>query len=74
MLYNTEVSEVYSYTLGVLMNGIVKKALRIPSGVQWGRQAGQVFGESRGDFMKPVISTVDELLNLGYKVGYSYQK
>jgi len=68
VLYNTEVSEVYSYTLGVLMNGIVKKALRIPSGVKWGRQGGEVFGQNRGDFMKPVISTVDELLNLGYKV------
>jgi len=68
VLYDNEVSQVYSYTLGVLMNGIVKKALKIPANRSFGKQSRQVFSENSGDFMKPVISTVDELLNLGYKV------
>jgi len=66
ILYET--SQTYSYTLGVLMNGPVKKALRIPSERKFGTQSRQVFSANSGDFMKPVISTVDELLNLGYKV------
>lgn len=68
VLFNNEVSQTYSYTLGVLMNGIVKKALNIPSGIVWSKRAGEVFQANAGDFMKPVISTVDQLLNLGYKV------
>jgi len=54
--------------LGVLMNGPVKKALKIPAARTFGQQSYQVFNESIGDFMKPVISTVDDLLDLGYKV------
>jgi len=68
VLYDNEISQVYSYTLGVLMNGPVKTALRIPSARSFGKQSRQVFSMNSGDFMKPVISTVDELLNLGYKV------
>ena len=34
VLYETQIPQGYSYTLGVLMNGIVKKALNIP----WGKE------------------------------------
>merc|ERR1719378_348468 len=39
VLYDNEVSQVYSYTLGVLMNGIVKKALKIPANRSFGKQS-----------------------------------
>jgi len=68
VLYETQIPQGYSYTLGVLMNGIVKKALNIPWGRSFGKQSRQVFQANAGDFMKPTISTVDELLDLGYKV------
>jgi len=68
VLYENEVSQKYSYTLGVLMNGPVKDALKIPKNRAFGKQSRDVFAANTGDFMKPVISTVDELLDLGYKV------
>jgi len=68
VLYENEVSQKYSYTLGVLMNGPVKDALKIPKNRAFGKQSRMVFAANTGDFMKPVISTVDELLDLGYKV------
>lgn len=48
--------------LSELMNGPIKKKLGIPENVEWGGQAGEVFTQQSGDFMKPVISIVDDLL------------
>ncbi|XP_053309002.1 retinoid-inducible serine carboxypeptidase [Spea bombifrons] len=46
-----------------LMNGPIRKKLQIiPDDVTWGGQSGEVFSSMAGDFMKPVIDIVDELL------------
>merc|ERR1712183_1135230 len=42
--------------------------LGIPNGVTWGGQGGDVFSYQGGDFMKPVIDTVDALIEKGLKV------
>ncbi|KAK6630777.1 hypothetical protein RUM44_002946 [Polyplax serrata] len=49
--------------LQALMEGPVKKALGIPSSVVHNSQSGDVFRSLSGDFMKPVTSVVEELLN-----------
>lgn len=46
-----------------LMRGAVHKALQLPENVVWGSQAGAVFDTLAGDFMKPVVSVVEELLS-----------
>ncbi|CAL8100254.1 unnamed protein product [Orchesella dallaii] len=47
-----------------LMNGQIKHMLRIiPKNVTWGGQSQEVFQALAGDFMKPVISIVESLLN-----------
>jgi serine carboxypeptidase 1 len=46
-----------------LMRGDVHRALNLPSNVVWGSQAGAVFDTLAGDFMKPVVETVEKLLN-----------
>ncbi|XP_058199983.1 serine carboxypeptidase-like 51 [Rhododendron vialii] len=52
-----------------LMNGSIKKKLKIiPENVTWGGQSGLVFDSLAGDFMKPRISEVDELLAKGVNV------
>lgn len=51
-----------------LMNGPIKRKLNIPAGVSWGGQANKVFEKQEGDFMKPNVDTVDELLELGIEV------
>ncbi|KAL3752391.1 hypothetical protein ACJRO7_013100 [Eucalyptus globulus] len=52
-----------------LMNVIVKKKLRIiPANITWGEQSGSVFSALQGDFMKPRIEEVDELLAKGVNV------
>ncbi|KAJ4836715.1 hypothetical protein Tsubulata_031909 [Turnera subulata] len=49
-----------------LMNGPVKDKLKIiPTNVIWGGQNGLVFPAMAGDFMKPRIQEVDELLAKG---------
>ncbi|XP_057804783.1 LOW QUALITY PROTEIN: serine carboxypeptidase-like 51 [Salvia miltiorrhiza] len=48
-----------------LMNGVIKKKLNIPKNVEWGGQADSVFAALEGDFMKPRIDEVDELLAKG---------
>jgi serine carboxypeptidase 1 len=46
-----------------LMNGEIKDKLGIiPENVTWGGQYDAVFTAQEGDFMKPVIATVDEVL------------
>lgn len=46
-----------------LMRGSVHSALDLPDSVVWGSQAGAVFDTLAGDFMKPVVKIVEELLN-----------
>ncbi|KAG2461177.1 RISC carboxypeptidase, partial [Polypterus senegalus] len=49
--------------LDQLMNGPIRKKLKIiPDSVTWGGQSGDVFMYMSGDFMKPVIDIVDQLL------------
>ncbi|KAI6685237.1 hypothetical protein NL676_031150 [Syzygium grande] len=52
-----------------LMNVVVKKKLRIiPANLTWGEQSDSVFSALGGDFMKPRIKEVDELLAKGVNV------
>lgn len=46
-----------------LMRGAVHEALSLPSNVVWGSQAGAVFDTLAGDFMKPVVEIVEDVLN-----------
>lgn len=55
--------------LDTLMNDILRKKLKIiPKDVQWGGQSDLVFSALAGDFMKPRINEVDELLAKGVNV------
>jgi serine carboxypeptidase 1 len=55
--------------LNALMNGPIRQKLKIiPAGVTWGGQSGAVFDNQAGDFMKDVISSVDQLLSYGLSV------
>ncbi|KAJ9580538.1 hypothetical protein L9F63_024284 [Diploptera punctata] len=51
------------YSLDLLMNSVVKETLGIPQHVVWGGQSNDVFQHLYGDFMKPVTSVVERLLN-----------
>ncbi|XP_024985777.1 serine carboxypeptidase-like 51 isoform X2 [Cynara cardunculus var. scolymus] len=52
-----------------LMNGAIRKKLEIiPNNVEWGGQSGLVFDYLEGDFMRPRINEVDELLSKGVNV------
>jgi len=51
------------------MNTVIKKKLGIiPKNLSWGEQSGDVFDAMAGDFMKPRIQEVDQLLKLGVNV------
>ncbi|KAI3796844.1 hypothetical protein L1987_39530 [Smallanthus sonchifolius] len=55
--------------LGSLMNGPIREKLKIiPANVTWGGQSDYVFSAMVGDFMKPRIAEVDELLLKGVNV------
>ncbi|CAJ1979211.1 unnamed protein product [Sphenostylis stenocarpa] len=55
--------------LDKLLNGVIKKKLKIiPENVTWGGQSGDVFDNLAGDFMKPRIDEVDDLLAKGVNV------
>ncbi|GFS45831.1 serine carboxypeptidase-like 51 [Actinidia rufa] len=55
--------------LGSVMNGPIKQKLKIiPHNVTWGGQGGIVFSAMVGDFMKPRVEEVDELLAKGINV------
>lgn len=55
--------------LANLMNGAIRKKLKIiPQNVSWGGQSDLVFSALNGDFMKPRIDEVDELLAKGVNV------
>ncbi|XP_059627010.1 serine carboxypeptidase-like 51 [Cornus florida] len=52
-----------------VMNGVVRKKLKIiPENVTWGGQSDLVFTALAGDFMRPRINEVDELLAKGVNV------
>uniref|UniRef100_A0A3P8W2M5 Carboxypeptidase n=1 Tax=Cynoglossus semilaevis TaxID=244447 RepID=A0A3P8W2M5_CYNSE len=60
---------LHRQSLSELMNGPIKKKLGIiPQNVTWGGQAEEVFSNMAGDFMKPVVDVVDQLLSAGVNV------
>jgi serine carboxypeptidase 1 len=64
--YSTPGGDGDVYTL---LNGVIKKKLKIiPENVTWGGQSNDVFGYLEGDFMKPRIDEVDQLLAKGVNV------
>ncbi|XP_037351330.1 retinoid-inducible serine carboxypeptidase [Talpa occidentalis] len=63
------VRRLHQDALSQLMNGPIRKKLKIiPEDCSWGAQAPNVFINMQGDFMKAVISIVDELLEAGVNV------
>ncbi|KAL3530483.1 hypothetical protein ACH5RR_009805 [Cinchona calisaya] len=54
--------------IDTLMNGTIKKKFKIPENVTWGGQSDEVFTALQGDFMRPRINEVDELLAKGVNV------
>ncbi|XP_065355870.1 retinoid-inducible serine carboxypeptidase-like [Calliphora vicina] len=69
-LVHYDIDENRDQKLQDLMRGPVSKALGIPSKVKWGSQSSNTFSRQMGDFMKPVIHIVSELLdNTNLKVG-----
>ncbi|BFZ17204.1 hypothetical protein BsWGS_20243 [Bradybaena similaris] len=62
-LYDRHVRRMANDDLDALMNGPVKKKLKIiPENVTWGGQSGEVFTAQSGDFMKNVTATVNHLI------------
>uniref|UniRef100_A0A672SXL4 Carboxypeptidase n=1 Tax=Sinocyclocheilus grahami TaxID=75366 RepID=A0A672SXL4_SINGR len=60
---------MHSLSLSELMNGPIRQKLGvIPKNVTWGGQAEAVFVSMAGDFMKPVVDIVDQLLAAGANV------
>ncbi|XP_049925130.1 retinoid-inducible serine carboxypeptidase [Epinephelus moara] len=63
------VRPLHSLSLSELMNGPIRKKLGIiPQNVTWGGQAEGVFSNMVGDFMRPVVDVVDQLLKAGVNV------
>ncbi|XP_043861443.1 retinoid-inducible serine carboxypeptidase [Dromiciops gliroides] len=68
-LYHHHVRNLHQDKLSVLMNGPIRKKLKIiPDYITWGKQSNLVFKMMEKDFMKPVINIVDELLDAGINV------
>lgn len=68
-LKRRHVQPLHRSSLSQLMNGPIRKKLGvIPQNVTWGGQAGEVFSSMAGDFMKPVVDIVDQLLAAGVNV------
>ncbi|XP_043571176.1 retinoid-inducible serine carboxypeptidase [Chiloscyllium plagiosum] len=62
-LYKHHISPLQSPSLEWLMNGPIRKKLKIiPDFVKWGGQSNEVFSNMEGDFMRPVIDIIDKLL------------
>ncbi|XP_053392637.1 retinoid-inducible serine carboxypeptidase-like isoform X1 [Mercenaria mercenaria] len=62
-LSSRALSRLHQDDLAELMNGKIKKKLGIiPDSVEWGAQSGEVFATQSGDFMKPVVDIVDDLI------------
>ncbi|KAL7635558.1 UNVERIFIED_CONTAM: hypothetical protein RMT77_014627 [Armadillidium vulgare] len=49
--------------LSKLMNGPMKKMLRLPNNITWSSQSSLVFRALEDDFMRPATVTVEKLLN-----------
>ncbi|XP_026180469.1 retinoid-inducible serine carboxypeptidase [Mastacembelus armatus] len=63
------ISPLHRRSLSELMNGPIRKKLGIiPQNVTWGGQADDVFSSMVGDFMRPVVDIVDQLLTNGVNV------
>jgi len=62
-LVQFDIDEDRDKILNNLMRGPVSQALGIPTSVKWGSQSGSTFTKQMGDFMKPVIHVVEELLD-----------
>uniref|UniRef100_A0A7N6BQ54 Carboxypeptidase n=1 Tax=Anabas testudineus TaxID=64144 RepID=A0A7N6BQ54_ANATE len=63
------IGRLHGQSLSELMNGPIRKKLGIiPQNVTWGGQAEEVFSYMAGDFMKPVVDIVDQLLTAGVNV------
>lgn len=68
-LKRRHIRPLHGQSLSELMNGPIRKKLGvIPKNVTWGGQAEDVFSSMSGDFMKPVVDIVDELLSAGVNV------
>ncbi|PIO22778.1 hypothetical protein AB205_0100800, partial [Aquarana catesbeiana] len=68
-LYRRHMLPLQADNLSELMNGPIRAKLKIiPDSVTWGGQAMDVFSNMAGDFMKPVVSVVDDLLCAGINV------
>uniref|UniRef100_A0A8C3J1G6 Carboxypeptidase n=1 Tax=Calidris pygmaea TaxID=425635 RepID=A0A8C3J1G6_9CHAR len=62
-LYQRHVKNMHKESLNELMNGPIRKKLKIiPDCVKWGGQSRDVFENMAEDFMKPVVDIVDQLL------------
>uniref|UniRef100_A0A674B1K9 Carboxypeptidase n=1 Tax=Salmo trutta TaxID=8032 RepID=A0A674B1K9_SALTR len=69
LLMRHHISPLHRQSLSQLMNGPIRKKLGIiPQNVTWGGQAEAVFSSMSGDFMKPVVDVVDQLLDAGVNV------
>uniref|UniRef100_A0A8C9WN18 Carboxypeptidase n=1 Tax=Scleropages formosus TaxID=113540 RepID=A0A8C9WN18_SCLFO len=69
LLTHRHIRPLHRQSLDRLMNGPIRKKLGIiPQNVTWGGQAYEVFSSMEGDFMKPVIDIVDQLLAAGVNV------
>nr|DBA21821.1 TPA: hypothetical protein GDO54_012950 [Pyxicephalus adspersus] len=68
-LYRRHILPLQADELSELMNGPIRAKLKIiPDSVTWGGQSAEVFRNMAGDFMKPVVNIVDELLGAGINV------
>ncbi|XP_017294334.1 retinoid-inducible serine carboxypeptidase [Kryptolebias marmoratus] len=69
LLTRRHIHPLHRQSLSELMNGPIRKKLAIiPQNVTWGGQAEQVFSFMAGDFMRPVVDVVDQLLTAGVNV------
>uniref|UniRef100_A0A3B3ZMQ9 Carboxypeptidase n=1 Tax=Periophthalmus magnuspinnatus TaxID=409849 RepID=A0A3B3ZMQ9_9GOBI len=67
--FRRHVNRLHKQSLSELMNGPIRKKLGvIPQNVTWGGQSEGVFRNMAGDFMRPVIDLVDQLLSAGVNV------
>ncbi|XP_051571216.1 retinoid-inducible serine carboxypeptidase-like [Myxocyprinus asiaticus] len=68
-LKRRHIRPLHRQSLSELMNGPIRQKLGvIPKNVTWGGQSEAVFASMAGDFMKPVVNIVDELLAAGVNV------
>ncbi|XDV12891.1 hypothetical protein PO909_001441 [Leuciscus waleckii] len=69
LLKRHHIRPLHRQSLSSLMNGPIRQKLGvIPKNVTWGGQADAVFVSMAGDFMKPVVNIVDQLLAAGVNV------